>query len=351
MRDIALNATEDFPLFTTRVDTGAPTDVSGIVVSAYPDNSATQITAGITVSSPDSIAGYANVRVVATVANGYAYNTHYTLVITTGTVNSVSVVGAIVGEFTIRRNVPGLVRAFIAQASTSTTLVFDSATSFADNFLNGHFVYIVAGTGAGQSRVIDSWVSSTDTATVSPAWTTTPDTTSICECYATPPASTGALPGVDVQTIKTQAVTAAAGVTFPTSIASPTNITAGTITTVTNLTNAPTSGDFTATMKTSIGTAVAASAVASVTAPVSLTGDFTATMKTSIGTAVAASAVASVTAAVSITGDLSATMKTSTQTAAQAALTASGITTANGITKIAGVALQTGGTGGQGIGA
>lgn len=38
-----------------------------------------------------------------------------------------------------------------------------------------------------------------------------------------------------------------------------------TVTTVTNLTNAPTAGDFTATMKTSIGTAVAASAVASVT--------------------------------------------------------------------------------------
>lgn len=46
-----------------------------------------------------------------------------------------------------------------------------------------------------------------------------------------------------------QTVTAAAGVTFPTSVASPTNITAGTIT---NLTNAPTAGDFTATMKTSL---------------------------------------------------------------------------------------------------
>jgi len=53
--------------------------------------------------------------------------------------------------------------------------------------------------------------------------------------------------------------------TFPTTIASTTNITGGTITTTTNLTNAPTAGDFTATMKTSIGTAVAASAVASVT--------------------------------------------------------------------------------------
>jgi hypothetical protein len=44
---------------------------------------------------------------------------------------------------------------------------------------------------------------------------------------------------VDVETIKTQAVTCAAGVTVPSAIASTTNITAGTITTTTNLTNLP----------------------------------------------------------------------------------------------------------------
>ena len=71
---------------------------------------------------------------------------------------------------------------------------------------------------------------------------------------------------VDLETIKTQTVTCAGGVTVPAAtLASTTNITAGTITTATNLTNAPSAGDFTATMKTSIGTAVAASAVASVT--------------------------------------------------------------------------------------
>lgn len=52
--------------------------------------------------------------------------------------------------------------------------------------------------------------------------------------------------------------------------ATPTNITAGTITTVTNLTNAPTAGDLTATMKASVTTAATAAtptigAVASVT--------------------------------------------------------------------------------------
>lgn len=51
-----------------------------------------------------------------------------------------------------------------------------------------------------------------------------------------------------------QVITAAAGVTFPASIASPTNITAGVITTVTNLTNAPTNGDLTTVMKASINT-------------------------------------------------------------------------------------------------
>lgn len=61
---------------------------------------------------------------------------------------------------------------------------------------------------------------------------------------------------VDLDTIKTQTVTCAAGVTVPATIASATNITGGTITTVTNLTNAPTAGDLTAAMKASVGVAV-----------------------------------------------------------------------------------------------
>jgi hypothetical protein len=63
----------------------------------------------------------------------------------------------------------------------------------------------------------------------------------------------------DLQTIKTQTVTCAGGVTIPAAtLASTTNITAGTITTATNLTNAPTTGDFTATMKTSLNSATPA---------------------------------------------------------------------------------------------
>jgi hypothetical protein len=117
---------------------------------------------------------------------------------------------------------------------------------------------------------------------------------------------------VDVETIKTNPVVNAGTVTFPTNstLASTTNIAAGTITTVTtvttatNLTNAPTNGDFTTTMKTSIGTAVAASAVASVT------GNVGGNVVGSVGSVVGAvgsvtGAVGSVTGAVgSVTGNV-----------------------------------------------
>lgn len=62
----------------------------------------------------------------------------------------------------------------------------------------------------------------------------------------------------NVAQINSQTTSAAGSVTFPATIASTTNITAGTITTATNLTNAPTAGDFTATMKTSLNAATPA---------------------------------------------------------------------------------------------
>lgn len=89
--------------FTTRQISGAPaTLASSPVISAYVGNSTTEITAGITLSVDfDSRTGLNNVRVVATSGNGYATASNYQLVITTGTVNSVSVVGEVIAEFSI----------------------------------------------------------------------------------------------------------------------------------------------------------------------------------------------------------------------------------------------------------
>lgn len=100
--DFTLGDTLDFR-FTTVGTTGAPTTLAGTpVVSAYVGNSTTQITAGITLSVDfDGVTGLHNVRVVASGANGYAAQTNVDLVITAGTVGGTSVVGYVIGSFSI----------------------------------------------------------------------------------------------------------------------------------------------------------------------------------------------------------------------------------------------------------
>lgn len=100
--DLALESTFDLK-FTTVNTSGVPTTLAGTpVVSAYPGNSTTQLTAGITLTVDfDGVTGMHNVRVVATAANGYAAQTNYALVITTGTVGGSSVVGYVIGHFSL----------------------------------------------------------------------------------------------------------------------------------------------------------------------------------------------------------------------------------------------------------
>ena len=90
--------------FTTRAfATGIPGTLGGTpVVSAYEDASTTQITAGITLGvDHDSVTGLNLLTIVATTANGYETGKDYDLVITTGTVDSVSVVGEVIGHFSL----------------------------------------------------------------------------------------------------------------------------------------------------------------------------------------------------------------------------------------------------------
>lgn len=91
-------------MFTTRAfATGIPFVLAGTpVVSAYEDNGTTQITAGITLGvSHDSVVGMNLLTVVATGGNGFETGKQYNLVVTTGTVDSVSVVGEVVGTFSL----------------------------------------------------------------------------------------------------------------------------------------------------------------------------------------------------------------------------------------------------------
>ena len=101
--DISLEDTIDIKFTTRRFSTGAPFTLAGTpAVAAYVGNSTTEITAGITLTVDfDARTGLNNVRVVATAANGYTAATNVQLVITAGTVDSVSVVGEVVGSFSI----------------------------------------------------------------------------------------------------------------------------------------------------------------------------------------------------------------------------------------------------------
>lgn len=120
--DIALGNTINIK-FTTRQISGAPFTLAGTpVISAYIGNSLTQITAGITLSVDfDSVTGLNNVAIVASGANGFTTGTDIELVITTGTVNSVSVVGEVIGSFSIEN------RSAIRPATAGRTLVVDAA--------------------------------------------------------------------------------------------------------------------------------------------------------------------------------------------------------------------------------
>ena len=93
-----------YVLFTTRAfSTGQPATLAGVpVISAYEDGSITQITAGITLGvDHDGVTGLNLITMVSSGANGYSTAKDYNLVITTGTVDSVSVVGEVVGEFSL----------------------------------------------------------------------------------------------------------------------------------------------------------------------------------------------------------------------------------------------------------
>ena len=103
MRDITLEDTF-YHHFTTRAfASGIPTTLAGSpVLSVLEENNATPITAGVSVSvDRASVQGLNEAAIVGTAANGYESGKSYSIYISTGTVGGVSVVGEVVGHFTV----------------------------------------------------------------------------------------------------------------------------------------------------------------------------------------------------------------------------------------------------------
>jgi hypothetical protein len=268
--DLRLGDTIDIK-FATVSTTGAPTTLAGSpVISAYPANSTTQITAGITLTVDfDAVTGLHNVRVVASSGNGYATATNYDLVITAGTVGGTSVVGYVIGSFSIEN------RSALMPTTAARTLVVDAAGLADANMVKagatgagtaqtardlGASVLLSAGTGTGQIDFTSGVVKANLAQILATALTET----------------AGQLAGGFKKFFNIAA---------PASTMDALTLVA----TATNLTNAPTAGDLTATMKASVTTA----ATAATPTAAAVTGNVGGNVTGSVGSV--AGAVASVT--------------------------------------------------------
>jgi len=103
MRDITLEDTFRHQFTTRAFATGIPTVLAGTpVLSVLEENNAAPITAGVSVSvDRASVAGLNEATIIATAANGYESGKSYAIYISTGTVGGTSVIGEVVGQFTI----------------------------------------------------------------------------------------------------------------------------------------------------------------------------------------------------------------------------------------------------------
>lgn len=150
--------------FTTRDTDSAPFTLGGTpALSVYKSNGATQTTAGITLTADfDSVTGLNHVKIDLSADAFYATGEDYQVVITTGTVNGNSVVGEVVGTFSIEnRFMRGTDSAALASNYTA------ARAGYLDN-INGHTAqtgdnYARLGAPAGASVSADVAAVKTDT--------------------------------------------------------------------------------------------------------------------------------------------------------------------------------------------
>ncbi len=103
--DYPVGVTLDFKFTTRQFTTGAPFAFDSGAVEVYEDNDITQITVGDTLTLEfDGVTGLHNIRIVATGGNGFEAGKSYSIVVSAGTVDSVSVVGEVIQQFTLDRS-------------------------------------------------------------------------------------------------------------------------------------------------------------------------------------------------------------------------------------------------------
>lgn len=98
----------------------------------------------------------------------------------------------------------GIAASGTAQGGTASSIQLADATNKPDNYFNCMTVFLTGGTGAGQSRAIESdgWDGDTDTASITPDWTTNPSSDSTYNVFGTACASGGGGGGLDAAGVR-----------------------------------------------------------------------------------------------------------------------------------------------------
>lgn len=122
--------------FTTfRPSTGAAYTLAGSpALSVYKDNSTTQSTTGVTLTADfDSVTGL-NHFAIDTSADGtfYSAGSFFDVVITTGTVDSVSVVGTVVASFTLKKAYAGSIVGSGTYGNAALKTLIDAVDDYVD---------------------------------------------------------------------------------------------------------------------------------------------------------------------------------------------------------------------------
>ena len=185
--------------FTSRGSTGLPTILSGApALSVYKANGSTESTAGITLTVDfDLRTGLNHVRIDTSADAFYAVGNDYKVVITAGTVDSVSVVGEVVATFSIENrfdevditkiggSAAGLAvfKDMYTKVITAGTVsdVGPTASDFDTDLTeatDGHFddaiVVFTTGTLTGQGRRCDAYTGVSKNIAVAVAYTEAP---------------------------------------------------------------------------------------------------------------------------------------------------------------------------------
>ena len=206
--DFAASASVGFK-FNTEVN-GIPYTLAGSpVISVWKTGSTAPITAGVTLTADyQSVTGLNNVVIDLSASGSYAAGADYQVYLSAGSVNSVSQIGRVVGQFSIEHrssgvltaaaiadavfdeptsghttsgtygdklgaHLPAVLKVVVGVGSTTTSVVLNSSTgidggapSSVNDFYTGRVLIFTSGALAGQATSISTYTGSTKTLTV-----------------------------------------------------------------------------------------------------------------------------------------------------------------------------------------